>query len=60
MPWTSESWTEMGEAGRRRVESEFDINRLNDALVERIRPTLAGRKVERTRLASGAHRDKST
>lgn len=42
MPWTSESWTEMGEAGRRRVESEFDINRLNDALVERIRSMLDG------------------
>ncbi|MGH8246059.1 MAG: glycosyltransferase [Gammaproteobacteria bacterium] len=37
-----ERWPAMGEAGRRRVESQFDINRLNDALVERIRLMLAG------------------
>lgn len=39
-----ERWPAMGEAGRRRVESDFDINRLNDALVERIRAMQAGAK----------------
>jgi len=37
-----ERWPAMGEAGRRRVESEFDIDRLNDALVETFRRVLDG------------------
>jgi colanic acid/amylovoran biosynthesis glycosyltransferase len=38
-----ERWTDMGRAGRRRVEAEFDTERLNDQLVERYREAMARR-----------------
>jgi colanic acid/amylovoran biosynthesis glycosyltransferase len=38
-----DQWGEMGRAGRRRVEMEFDTERLNDALVEHYREAMARR-----------------
>jgi len=38
-----ERWVEMGRAGRRKVEAEFDTERLNDALVERYREAMERR-----------------
>jgi colanic acid/amylovoran biosynthesis glycosyltransferase len=42
-------WSEMGRAGRRRVEEEFDTDKLNDTLVERYREAMAQRRANGTR-----------
>ena len=44
-----ERWREMGRAGRRRVEAEFDTEQLNDTLVEHYREAMARRRANGTR-----------
>ncbi len=40
----TEDWTEMARAGRRKVEAEFDSERLNDVLVEHYREAVQERR----------------
>jgi colanic acid/amylovoran biosynthesis glycosyltransferase len=51
----TDGWAEMGRRGRRRIEADYDVHRLNDRLVELLEgmrrseaPTCAGGRAVRT------------